>query len=355
MRAVPPGRRLLCCLAVDAPGGAEVVAVRLLDELARRGWAVTVAGPRAGTSAAGSVAALAGDRAWPHRVLDPGPLAAGAGRRAALAWPRAAALARAHDAVLVNGTVTARLLPGLAAARRRTVLYVHDVVDHPVPAHWRLASATAAASAAAAAPLVPKLHRVVVAHAAVDPDPPPAPAPWADPGDPRPVVAFIGRIEPRKGVLDLVAAVPAIRAGRPDVRVVIVGDDPYASAPDYLAHVRASRQVEHVGWAENAPGVMRHAAVLVAPSHREPFGTVLSEAMAVGTPVVATAVDGLPEVVTDGVDGALVPPRDPAALAAGVLRVLADRDAMGAAARVAARRFSPAAVADRVEPLLAPR
>ena len=131
----------------------------------------------------------------------------------------------------------------------------------------------------------------------------------------RPVVGFVGRIEPRKGVLDLIAAAPAIRAASPGAEVVIVGDDPWDAFPDYLAQVRAARDVVHVPWHDNAPGLMRHFDVLVAPSHQEPFGTVLSEAMAVGTPVVATRVGGLAEVVDDGVTGLLVEPGEPDALA----------------------------------------
>jgi glycosyltransferase involved in cell wall biosynthesis len=81
---------------------------------------------------------------------------------------------------------------------------------------------------------------------------------------------------------------------------------------------------------------------------------VLSEAMAAGTPVVATRVDGLPEVVQEGVNGMLVEPGDPRALAAAVLQVLARRDEMGAAARTSARRFGADAYADRVEALISP-
>jgi starch synthase len=99
---------------------------------------------------------------------------------------------------------------------------------------------------------------------------------------------------------------------------------------------------------------MRHFDVLVAPSLQEPFGTVISEAMAVGTPVVATRVGGLAEVVDDGVTGLLVEPGQPDALAAAVLEVLGRRDAMSTAARQAARRFGADAYADRVEALIRP-
>ena len=115
--------------------------------------------------------------------------------------------------------------------------------------------------------------------------------------------------------------------------MVVIGDDPYATDPAYTRAVTGSPEIEHFPWVENAPGLMRHLDVLVLPSHQEPFGTVLAEAMAVGTPVVATRVGGLPEVVDDGVTGRLVAPGDPAQLAAAVLEVLARREEMGAAAR----------------------
>ncbi len=169
-----------------------------------------------------------------------------------------------------------------------------------------------------------------VVHCPIELDPPLVSAPWEDGSGP--VIGFVGRIEPRKGPLDLALAAPAIHAARPDARIMIVGDDPYRSDAEYTATVRAAQGVEHIGWVPDAAGVMRHIDVLVAPSREEPFGTVLSEAMAVGTPVVATNVDGLPEVVTDGVDGVLVEPGDIDALAAAVLRVLDNREQMSHAA-----------------------
>jgi glycosyltransferase involved in cell wall biosynthesis len=189
-----------------------------------------------------------------------------------------------------------------------------------------------------------------VVYCPVDPDPPAAPSPW--PTGNGPVVGFVGRVEPRKGPLDLVRAAPAIRSQLPGTRVVVVGDDPYRSAPDYTDAVLNSPEIEHHPWSESATALMRHMDVLVLPSYQEPFGTVLAEAMAVGTPVVATNVDGLPEVVRDGVSGRLVEPGRPEQLAAAVLEVIAHRREMGEAARQDARRFYVDDYVERVESLM---
>ena len=332
---------------VAEPGGAETTLLRLLRALAARGWSVTLTTPGPGrlldaATAAGHVT----------ETLDLGGLDRRAGAPAVRAWPRARRLARDADVVLLNGTVCGRLLPAVRGLPARTVLSVHDVVER-VPRMWSSADVVLAASRAVAGALAP-LHAEVV-YAPVDTDPPPADPPWeaAD----GPVVGFVGRLEPRKAPLDFVRAAPAIAAGAPGARIVLVGEDLYGLDPGYADEVeRAARAagVERYGWVDNAPGVMRHLDVLVLPSRQEPFGTVLSEAMAVGTPVVATRVGGLPEVVEDGVTGRLVGPGDPAALAEATLDVIARHAAMGEAARAAAARFSTDHHADAVERLIAP-
>jgi glycosyltransferase involved in cell wall biosynthesis len=332
--------KLLAVNAVDHPGGAEVGLLRLTARLRERDWEVTLTSPREGALS---------EAGYPWLRLDVGGLGAGEGARAVASWPRALRLAQRFDVVYLNSTVCGRLLPALRGVR--SVLHVHDIVNR-VPRHWAQADVVLADSQAVADRLDGLDAHVV--YCPVELDPPPAAAPWAHGNGDGPVVGFVGRIEPRKGVLDLIAAAPAIRAAAPGAEVVIVGDDPWDAFPDYLAQVRAARDVVHVPWHDNAPGLMRHFDVLVAPSHQEPFGTVVSEAMAVGTPVVATRVGGLAEVVDDGVTGLLVEPGEPAALAAAVLDVLGRRDAMGVAARQAARRFGADAYADRVEALIRP-
>jgi glycosyltransferase involved in cell wall biosynthesis len=333
--------KLLAVNAVDHPGGAEVGLLRLAARLRERDWEITLTSPHeGGLSEAG----------YPWLRLDVGGLGQGEGARAVASWPRALRLAQRFDVVYLNSTVCGRMLPALRGTR--TVLHVHDIVDR-VPRHWAQADVVLADSQAVADRLEGLAAHVV--YCPVELDPPPVDAPWANGSRAAaPVVGFVGRIEPRKGVLDLIAAAPSIRAASPGAEVVIVGDDPWDAFPDYLAQVRAARDVVHVPWHDNAAGLMRHFDVLVAPSHQEPFGTVVSEAMAVGTPVVATRVGGLAEIVDDGVTGLLVEPGEPDALAAAVLEVLARRDAMSAAARLAAQRFGADAYADRVEALIRP-
>jgi glycosyltransferase involved in cell wall biosynthesis len=328
--------RILAVCAVAHPGGAEIGLLRLAKRLLARGHALTLATPAAGPL----------DHAGlPVVRLALGGLDRGAGARAAASFPRARRLAAGHDLVYLNGTVSGRLLPALRG--RRSVLHVHDIVER-VPRFWSLADAVLADSGAVADRLTGLDAHVV--YCPVELDVPDAPAPWPPGGGP--VVGFVGRIEPRKGPLDLVRAAAQIRAGAPEARIVLVGDDPYDSAPEYAARVRQADGVEHVPWVPDGAAVMRHLDVLVAPSRQEPFGTVLAEAMAAGTPVVATRVGGLAEVVADGVTGRLVTPGRPDELAAAVLEVLAAREQMGAAARERAQRFGADAYADRVEAIL---
>lgn len=334
--------RLLAVCQVDRPGGPEIGLLRLLSRLTDRGWDVAL------TSPGHAPAAELAEAGYPWEPLEVGGLEHGAGARAVASWPRARRLSREADVTYLNGTVAGRLLPALRG--HTTVLHVHDIVDR-VPRHWHGADLVLADSKAVGGRLDPLDVYVIGCPVELDP-PQVATPPW--PREPSgPVVGFVGRLVPRKGALDLVKAAPAIRAVRPDVRIVIAGDDPYDDeGSEYAAAVRASGAVDHVGRVSDAPSILGHFDVLVLPSLQEPFGTVVAEAMAAGTPVVATRVDGLPELVQDGVTGALVDPGDTAALAVAVLRVLDDRAAMSAAARRAAERFGADAYAERVHDLL---
>jgi glycosyltransferase involved in cell wall biosynthesis len=333
---------------VTHPGGAETTLLRLLHGLRERDWQLTLTTPDAGPL---RDQVMADGIGWGRLPL--GGLRRGNGTRALASYPVAYRLGRANDVVYLNGGVPARVLPAFARARSHSrpkiVLHIHDMVER-VPSFWRRADVVLAASKAVAERL--RGLRAEVVYGPVDPDPPVATPPW--PIGEGPVIGFVGRLEPRKGPLDLINAVPSIRRRQPDARVVLVGDEPYGLNPDYTRQVLAATDVEHYPWSDNAPGLMRHLDVLVLPSHEEPFGTVLAEAMAVGTPVVATRVDGLPEVVLDGITGRLVDPGRPDRLADAVIEVLGKRAEMGEAAREHARRFHAERYVERVEQLIAP-
>jgi glycosyltransferase involved in cell wall biosynthesis len=345
--------RLLAINPVDHPGGAETTTLRLLAGLRDRGWAVTATTP--GPGPLRELILVAGHD-W--RPLPVGGIGRGQGLAAIRSFGRARQLATEHDAVLLNGAVTGRLLAALGPSkpRVRVVLHLHDIAAR-VSRLWRRADVIVTASAAIARSLGTVGCPVEVVYPPVEADPPAADPPWGGGGSSGdgPVIGFVGRIEPRKGALDLALAAPSIRHLVPGARVVLVGDEPpYATDRDYTRAVLDSGALEHYPWRADAPGLMRHLDVLVLPSYREPFGTVLAEAMAVGTPVVATPVDGLPEVVGDGVCGRLVAPGDPPALAAAVVDVLERRAEMGAAARREAERFAVPRHVGAMERLLAP-
>jgi len=175
-------------------------------------------------------------------------------------------------------------------------------------------------------------------------------------------VGFVGRIEPRKGALDLLRALPALTELVPEVRLVLVGGEGLSGTHAYAEEVRAAaaRQGDRVlmlGDVPEANGLMQWFDTLAVPSRVEPFGTVAAEALAAGTPVVATRSGGMEEYVTDGTVGALVEPGDPKALTQALARVLPRSSEMGGACREAASPFSTqrvtAAVASAFEEALA--
>ena len=171
-----------------------------------------------------------------------------------------------------------------------------------------------------------------------------------------PLIGVVARLEPEKGHRYLVDAMPAILASAPDAWLAIVGEGSEADALRAQAHSLGPRVAERVvltGRREDVSAVTADLAVAVVPSLREAQGISILEAMARRRPVVASAVGGIPEVITDGVDGLLVPPEDSAALAAAIGSLLADpalADRLGEAGyRTVAERFSIDAQVKRIE------
>ncbi|MDQ2629620.1 MAG: lysylphosphatidylglycerol synthase domain-containing protein [Actinomycetota bacterium] len=165
-------------------------------------------------------------------------------------------------------------------------------------------------------------------------------------------ILFVGRPEERKGLPILLTAFNALVEHVP-CRLTVIGAERedvlrYVADPDLLRWIDIHGRVSGERlWAE-----LHRADVLCAPSlSGESFGMVLTEAFAAGTPVIASAIAGYSDVVSDGVDGLLVPPGDPQRLAEELQRVHFEPERlreMGEAARRSAQRYAWPRVADQV-------
>lgn len=183
----------------------------------------------------------------------------------------------------------------------------------------------------------------------------------------RRVVLFVGRIEPLKGIDTLLRAMALLAADgaskQEDLSVIIVGGAPGAGAAqvrselDRLQRLQAELGIDHLVTfmgAQNQDTLVYYysaADVTVVPSHYESFGMVALEAMACGTPVIASKVGGLAFTVQDGQTGFLVPDRDPELLAAKIRSLLDDDDLrrrLGRQAEQWADRFGWPAIADQI-------
>lgn len=175
------------------------------------------------------------------------------------------------------------------------------------------------------------------------------PTPPPEPGR----VVLVGNLTPRKGIDLALAAVARLRPHFPALRLEIIG-----AAVDRVYAARLHRQAEALGETvrfrppttpEGIREALARAQVVLLTSRMEHVPVIIAEAMAVGRPVVATAVAAVPDLVASGETGLLAPPGDVEAVAAALAQLLANPDraaAMGAeAARRARRRFHPDAVA----------
>jgi D-inositol-3-phosphate glycosyltransferase len=179
------------------------------------------------------------------------------------------------------------------------------------------------------------------------------------------IILFAGRIEPLKGVDTLLQAVALIQKRRPDMIedtcVAIIGGDPWTDSPDEeMARLQELRQqldisnlVTFLGSKDQdaLPNYYAAAEMVVIPSHYESFGLVALEAMACGTPVIASEVGGLAFLVRDGETGFHIPSRDPDALAERIHFLLANpgcRDWLGQQAQVYAQRYDWSLMIERM-------
>lgn len=363
--------RVLVVTHTGQIGGAERALLRLIGAADER-FEISLL-----TLADGALAAEARSSAIPVRVLPGGDVVhatradAGAARtavpRALDALRLAGALRRAiieasPDLVVANSLKAAVLVGLVSRPRRRWVWHLHDRIAPDYLPSVAVSALRALArwgprrvianSAATAATIGGAGGRVVVAYPGVERALFDAPAIAREAAS----AGLVGRVSETKGQVEFVRAAEIVARARPRTAFRIVGaplfeDGPYAER--LRARIEASPvEVEWSGWTNDPAGELQRLGVLVHASPvPEPFGQVIVEAMALGTPVVATDAGGVSEIVDPAGDGTevapgvrrgrfglLVPPGDPQALARAILLVQDDPE--DAAARAADARAS---------------
>jgi glycosyltransferase involved in cell wall biosynthesis len=165
------------------------------------------------------------------------------------------------------------------------------------------------------------------------------------------LAGVVARLEPEKGHAYLIDAWPSVLARVPDAWLAIVGEGSEADA--LQARARGLEHIVFTGRRDDISAVTADLSVAVLPSLREAQGISILEAMARCRPVVASAVGGIPEVITSGVDGLLVPPASPADLADAIVSLARSpelRERLGRAGRATVvERFSIDAQVRRTE------
>jgi len=168
-------------------------------------------------------------------------------------------------------------------------------------------------------------------------------------------ILFVARLESRKGLNYLIKAYKRVKEEFSNSRLIIVGPGTRLRRK-YERQVKRNRlqDVVFVGYVAYAelPRYYKTADIFCSPATgRESFGIALLEAMAVGKPIVASNIDGYANLITDGVEGLLVPPKDEKALAQALISLMANeslRQQMGARERLTAKKYDWKHVAQRV-------
>lgn len=147
----------------------------------------------------------------------------------------------------------------------------------------------------------------------------------------KPSIIFVGGLHPRKGLPDLIEAFNIVRQKVPAARLTILGDGPQRKEYEALARMSpAAEAITFMGGLDEPFPYMLGADIFVLPSHADPAPLVLSEAREANCAIIATAVDGVPQLLEGGKAGILTPARDPSALAAAIVDLICTPGALQA-------------------------
>lgn len=352
---------LACPYDWASPGGVQVHVRELAERLRERGHTTLIVAPGPDASSNGVVRIVGRPVRVPYRgTVAPISFSPGSWRRL-----RSTMRSFAPDVVHVHEpfTPSTSMLAALAATDP-VVATFHSWLDRsrlmelsaPVlrQIDRRIDAAVAVSEAAASFARQVRRGSIEIVPNGVDV------VRFAEPADPPEGlppgrrILWVSRLDPQKGFGVMVDAFARLAGDLDDVSLLVAGEGRDRVALRSLSR-QARNRVVPLGTVPHDELPRYHAAadVFCSPAvGQESFGLTLVEAMAAGVPVVATDIPGYREVVRDGVDGLLVRPNDPAALADAIRRVLSEPElatALGAAGRVRALDFAWDAVVPRLE------
>lgn len=264
---------------------------------------------------------------------------------------RAAVINEAPDVIHANSVRAALVMSAAALGLGLPVIWhVHDLLPrHPLSSFIRLVACVCrnnriiAVSQAVAQRFEGRLSRffrgrITTIHNAVDaqrfrPDPQSRNETRRELGlEGKTVLGIVGQLTPRKGQLELIEAFRELTRSVPEAVLLVVGEPIFNRDEEYATALKrearrsgVADRIRFLGAREDIPAVMRALDLLVVNSSVEPFGLTVIEAMASGTPVLATAVDGIREIVRHRDNGWLIGARDRRSLVEGLFTLVRDR------------------------------
>jgi glycosyltransferase involved in cell wall biosynthesis len=349
-------------------GGAAEYLIEVGEGLARRGHRVVVAsGGGVQCERARSFAERTYERLPLAPYLGPRRLPNGPGLVASAAW--VAAIVKAHQIDLINTHHRFASLVGKAASRAMRVPLVstmHEIRRDSAKLTALSLGQRVVTLSAFVKRHVTETYGVDESAVSVIPMGIPIPSPrdgsrrkgllaelHLDEGDT--LVGCVARLVGRKGHRFLLEALADAIREHPRVRLILVGDGPERSKLEAaVGRLGIASAVRFLGTRDDLDDLYGLVDFTVLPSLQEEFGVVLLESLALGKPVVATSVGGIPEIVTEET-GVLVPPADPGALAAAIGALAANPGSTAALGsngrRLVSERYSTDALVDRTEAL----
>ncbi len=143
----------------------------------------------------------------------------------------------------------------------------------------------------------------------------------------RKTLLFLGRLGKRKGIYDIIEALVKVKQRHPDVRLIAAGDGEREEVARYARLMGVEENIELPGWIDQKEAVKLRSQswIYVMPSYNEGLPMSILEAMSSGLPVISTPVGGIPDAVSDGVEGLLIEPGNVDQLAESIERLLGDK------------------------------